>query len=133
MRRGFGLFWALVTVAIASLTGWFAYNAGLAANIANDGHGTVVIANGYGGFPFFPLVLLIIFLAFMFRRRRWYGGGWYGRGWGGHGHSHGPDGSHNWEVPPVIDEKLKSWHEKAHGNVPAESTTGQANPPQGQS
>ncbi len=85
MRRGFGLFWALVTIAIASLAGWFAYNAGLAANIANNGHGTVVVANGYDGFPFFPLVLLIIFLAFMFRRRRWYGGrsrralGWPGK------------------------------------------------------
>jgi hypothetical protein len=127
MRRGFGLFWALVTIAIASLAGWFAYNAGLAANIANTDHGTVVIANGYQGFPFFPLVLLIIFLAFMFRRRRWYGGwgggGWGGRGWGGH--HHGPDGSHNWEVPPVIDEKLRTWHDKAHGNTPAEPTAGQ--------
>jgi len=121
MRRGFGLFWALVTIAIASLAGWFAYNAGLAANIANSGHGTVVIANGYNSFPFFPLVLLILFLAFVFRRRRWYGY-WGGRGWGGH--DHGPDGSHQWEVPPVIDEKLKSWHDKAHGVTPAEPTTG---------
>jgi hypothetical protein len=123
MRRGFGLFWALVTIVIASLTGWFAYNAGLAANIANEGHGTVVVANGYGGFPFFPIVLLILFLAFMFRRRRW-GGYWGGRGWSGHGH--GWDPNQKWEVPPVIDEKLKTWHEKAHGTTPAEPSTGEA-------
>ncbi len=121
MRRGFGLFWALATITIASLAGWFAYNAGLAANIANSGHGAVVVANGYEGFPFFPLVLFILFLGFLFRRRRW-GGHWGGRGWYGHGH--GPDGSHQWEVPPVIDDKLKSWHDKAHGTAPAEPSAG---------
>ena len=116
MRRGFGLFWALVTLAIASLAGWFAYNAGLAANLANSGHGTVMVANGYEGFPVFPLILLILFLAFMFRRRRW-SGGW--------GHGHGPGRPRNWgEVPPVIDEKLKSWHDKAHGTTPAEPSAG---------
>lgn len=116
MRRGFGLFWALVTITIASLAGWFAYNAGLAANIANSGHGTVVVANGYEGFPFFPLVLLILFIAFMFRRRRW-SGGW--------GHGHGSGRPRNWgEVPPLIDEKLKSWHDKAHGTTPAEPSSG---------
>jgi hypothetical protein len=59
----------------------------------------------------------------MFRRRRWYGG-WGGRGWSGHGR--GWDGNQNWEVPPVIDEKLKSWHDKAHGNTPAEPAAGPA-------
>ena len=125
MRRGFGLFWVGLTGIIVGTAAWIAYNAGLAANVANSGHGTVVYEGG--GFGFFPFLLLILLLLLVFRRRRW-GGGWGGRGWSGRGwsgHGHGPGGSDHWEVPPVIDEKLKSWHDKAHGTTPAEPSAGE--------
>jgi hypothetical protein len=119
MRRGFGLFWVALTGLIVGFAAWAAYNAGLAANVANNGHATVVYEGG--GFGFFPFLLFFLLILFLFRRRRW-GGHWGGRGWSGYGH--GWDGKQNWEVPPVIDEKLKSWHEKAHGNAPAEPAGG---------
>jgi hypothetical protein len=120
MRRGFGLFWVGLTGAIVGAVAWFAYNAGLAANVAGSGHGTVIVEGG--GFGFFPLLLFIFFLVLVFRRRRW-GGYWGGRGWSGH--RRGPDGDRQWQVPPVIEEKLKSWHDKAHGTTPAEPSAGE--------
>ncbi|MDP9326535.1 MAG: hypothetical protein M3O87_08405 [Candidatus Dormibacteraeota bacterium] len=116
MRRGFGLFWVGLTGVIVGLVAWFAYNAGLAANVASSGNGTVIVERGGFGFGFFPLLFLILLLLLVFRRRRW-GGYWGGRGWG---HGHGPGGHRDWDVPPVIEDKLKSWHDKAHGTTPAE-------------
>lgn len=128
MRRGFGIFWVVLTGIIAGAAAWFAYNAGLAANVANSGHGTVIVEGGGFGFGFFPLFLIILLLLLVFRRRRW-GGYWGGRGWNGHGR--GWDGNRQWEVPPVIDEKLRSWHDKAHGTTPPEPSAGQpTDPPQ---
>lgn len=135
MRRGLGAGWALVTVAIAGVVAWFAYHAGLATTIASSGAAPAVREGVYyGGYPgwgfgfgFFPLLLFILLLVFLFRRRRWGGGYWGGRGyWGGHGHWAGPgsgqpgQGDHGHGLPSVIDEKLKAWHESAHGNTPAE-------------
>jgi hypothetical protein len=132
MRRGIGAGWALITVAIAGVVAWFAYHAGLATTIASSGAAPAVREGGvyYGypepwgfGFGFFPLLLFILLIVFLFRRRRWGGGYWGGRGyWGGHSHSGGPGsgkpGEHG--LPPVIDEKLKAWHDSAHGVTPAE-------------
>jgi hypothetical protein len=137
MRRGLGLGWALVTVVVAGVVAWFAYHAGLATTIASSGAAPAV-RDGvyYGGYPepwgfgfgFFPLLLFILLIVFLFRRRRWGGGYWGGRGyWGGHGPWGGPGygpgqpgkpGEHG--LPPVIDEKLKAWHDSAHGNTPPE-------------
>jgi hypothetical protein len=145
MRRGLGAGWALLTVVIAGVVAWFAYHAGLATTIASSGAAPAV-RDGvyYGGYPgawgfgfgFFPLLLFILLLVFLFRRRRWYGGYWGGRGyWGGHGPWGGygpgkpgePGQPHQHELPPVIDEKLRAWHEAAHGNTPG----GQgSNPPE---
>lgn len=123
MRRGFGLFWVGLTGIIVGLVAWFAYGAGLAANVASSGNGTVIVEHGGFGFGFFPFLVLFILLLLVFRRRRW-GGYWGGRGW--HGHSHGPGGQSDWEVPPVIEDRLRSWHEKAHGKAPATPAEGQA-------
>ena len=127
MRRGFGLVWALVTVLIAGAAAWFAYHAGLATTIAASGHDGVY----YGGYPgyygfgfgFFPLLLFIILIALIFRRRRWHGY-WGGRGWGGYGHGYGPP-SDKPDVPPVIEERLRAWHDRAHGANPPEAGGGQ--------
>ncbi|HEV3233959.1 MAG TPA: hypothetical protein VG329_05385 [Candidatus Dormibacteraeota bacterium] len=129
MRRGFGLIWVGLTGLIVGLVAWFAYSAGLAANVASPGNGTVIVERGDFGFGFFPLLFLILLLLLVFRRRRW-GGYWGGRGWSGHshgpgGHSHGPGGNRDWDVPPVIEEKLKSWHDKAHGTATAEPGAGE--------
>ncbi len=116
MRRGFGLGWALVTFVIAGAAAWFAYHAGLATTIAASGRDGAYYPGypGYYGFGFglFPLLLFIILIALLFRRRHWHG---Y---WGGHGHGYGPpkEGS---DVPPVIEERLKSWHDKAHDVNPS--------------
>ena len=126
MRRGFGLVWALVTVAIAGVAAWFAYHAGLATTVAQSGRDGVYYGGypGYGfGFGFFWLFLFIILIALVVRRRRWHGY-WGGRGWGGYGHGYGPP-SDKPDVPPMIEERLKSWHDRAHGANPAEAGGGQ--------
>ena len=140
MRRGLGAGWALVTVAIAGIVAWFAYHAGLATTIASSGAAPAVREGVYyGGYPewgfgfgFFPLLLFILLIVFLFRRRRWYGGHWGGRGyWGDHGRYGGPGsgepGKGPQGLPPVIDEKLRAWHEQAHGNAPSSEGS---NPPQ---
>lgn len=117
-RRTFGLVWALLSLAVLGIVAWFAYNAGLATNVQSNGQpGPYYYHEGFFGFGFFWLILIVLFLAFAFRRRRWHGyGGGPWRGYGKHGGSGepgmGPD------VPPFIDEKLRSWHDRAHGVTP---------------
>jgi hypothetical protein len=144
MRRGLGAGWALLTVVIAGVVAWFAYHAGLATTIASSGAAPAV-RDGvyYGGYPepwgfgfgFFPLLFFILLLVFLFRRRRWYGGGGY---WGGRGYwgNHGPGGGYGsgqpgqeHGLPPLIDEKLRQWHESAHGNTPGARGGNPAEPP----
>jgi hypothetical protein len=139
-RRGFGLIWGLLTVAIAGTVAWFAYHAGLATTVVNSGAtGSAAVPPDYyyhygtgGFFGIFPLLFLILLIVFLFRGRRhrgWgYGGGWghgwgYGPpwGWGGPGQPAGPGqpgGPQGADVPPAMEERLKAWHEKAHGASP---------------
>jgi hypothetical protein len=131
MRRGFGWAWALVTVVIAGVAAWFAYHAGLATTIGASGRDGVYYGGypGYGfGFGFIWLLLFILLIALVFRRRRWHGY-WGGRGWGGYGHGYGPP-SDKPDVPPVIEERLRAWHDRAHGENPAEAGGGQQAPGQ---
>ena len=120
MNRRFALFWGVLTVALVGIVAAVAYHAGQTATIvtARAGDGAVYYpAYGYGFFPFFglfPLLLIGILLFVLFRRPwgrgHWGGGGWYGR--------HGG-------VPPAVEDRLKDWHQRAHGESPTTQGTGQ--------
>ena len=126
MRRGFGLAWALLTLAVVGVAAWFAYGAGGAQGTAsvppgNAGGGAVYPGPyyyhyGWGGwgFGFFPFFLFILLLFLLFWRPwRWrHRHGYYGYG-------HGPWGHHEpGQLPPPVDDHLRAWHDRAHGNPP---------------
>lgn len=127
-RRGLGLLWALVTLTIVGAVAYFAYQAGLSTAIVSSGHDPAVVQGaypgyyyyGHAGFGFFPFLLFILLLLFLFRGgRRWHRPWGYGPGWGhgggpwqGQGNPGSPMGP---DVPPAIEERLRAWHEKAHG------------------
>jgi len=127
-RRRFGLLWGIVTLLIVGLVAAVSYQAGLSAQLATAG-GTYVVAPhlvGLGfGFAFFwllPILFILLIVGGIFRgRRRWYGGGWSG--------SRAMYGGGYRDVPPMFDQ----WHQKAHGQTPAEAPrdggTGQATTP----
>jgi hypothetical protein len=113
MRRGFIWIWGLVTLLLAGLVGAAAYAAGVATHVA-----TVAAPDGapypyyayphFFGFGFiFPLLFILLILFFVFRPRRWYGGGW---GPGGHGGGYGGGGHY-------LEQRLEEWHKKAHGET----------------
>lgn len=117
-RFGFGLIWLLVTLLIAGGAAAFAYHLGTLATVSAAGDGAYWVhpyAYGFfpffGIFPFFGFLLFIALLFFLFRPRRWYGGGY---GPGGH-RGYGP---RDWQggVPPAFEE----WHRRAHGEAPQE-------------
>lgn len=109
-RRGFGIIWALVTLLIAIVVGGVAYQAGLSANVAaNAAPGTYVVAPHlfWGlGFGLFGLVPLLFFLLLLFGLGRLF---W----WGSRGYYGGHPGQR-------MEDRLREWHERAHGNAPAE-------------
>ncbi|HVD01841.1 MAG TPA: hypothetical protein VNG93_11960 [Candidatus Dormibacteraeota bacterium] len=112
MRSRFAFIWVLLTAAVAGVAAWIAYGAGVATRVASTAPATAAGAPpyyyyghpGFGFFPFFGffwLLFLVFVLFWIFRGRR---------GWGHH--RFGTPGG----MPPVIDERLKSWHEQAHGD-----------------
>ena len=121
MRRGFGFLWVAVTGIFVALVGVIAYQAGWAAGAA-----TVVPAGTaaevpyyYGGPQFFGFgffwFLFILFLLFVLFRVARFGRGWGYRGYGGYkGYGGGQSGGHS-GVPPAIDERMREWHQRAHG------------------
>ena len=128
MRRGFGLFGAILTVILLIVVAAIGYNIGWSQGVGThlpEGAANVPPAYyyGYGFHPFFAgfgilwflLILFGIFWLFRlaFWGRRW--GGWYGpRGMGGGGHY----GS--------FEERAQEWHKRQHGEQPP---TGTAPPP----
>jgi hypothetical protein len=106
MRRGFALFWTLATAVIATVVGFFSYQAGWAAGLATKVPEGAVAPYYYYGPHFFgffgliPLLLLILLLAFIFRGGRRRGPGY----WGGR--------------PTHIEDRLQEWHRRAHGEEP---------------
>ncbi len=120
MNRRFALFWGIVTVALLGVVAAVAYHLGQTATVVatRAGDGTVYYpAYGYGFFPFFGLfpLLLIGILLFVLFRRPW------GRGyWGGGGGWYGRPGG----VPPAVEDRLKEWHQQAHGGGSTTPTTG---------
>jgi hypothetical protein len=119
MRSRFAFIWVLLTAAIAGVAAWIAYGVGVATHVASSvpatAEGVAPYYYGYPGFGFFPFFgffwfLFILFVIFLVLRA---GRGWGHRrfgGWGGPGGPGGPGG-----MPPGIEERLKSWHESAHG------------------
>jgi hypothetical protein len=116
MRRGFGVFWAVLTGILLAVVGVASYDAGWSAGagthvVESATTGAVVPYYYYGphffgfglfGFLFILFVLFLLFRAARFGRHWGYGQGWKG-GYGGGG------------VPPAIDERMQEWHRRAHG------------------
>ena len=136
MRRGFGLLGLLLTIVIVAVVGVIAYQAGWSDGFAQHAPaaGTAAPAGGYypyyyGGPHFFGfgwifgLLFFLFFIWVIFRiagfamwGRRWgYGGGWkhYGGGPG---------------VPPMVDERMREWHQRVHSGQ-AEPSTPPSSPP----
>jgi hypothetical protein len=113
MRRGFSLFWVVLTLGIAAIVGVLSYQAGVATQLpAGAALPPYYYEPHFAGFGLFGILFLvfIVFLLFrIFAFGRWGGGhgGWKHRGYGGGG------------VPPAIDERMQEWHKKAHGEQPA--------------
>ena len=127
MRGRIGLIWGLVTALIAVVVGVAAYQAGWAGGVSThlpSGAAPPPYYYGYGYhpfgagfFPFFgliPLLLVVALVVLLFRgfgRRPW--------GWGGPGQGFGYRGG----PPPWLEERMREWHQRAHGEEP------QAQPP----
>ena len=145
MRRGFGIFGAVMTLLVIAVVGFFAYQIGWSDGLAQHvPDGTTAVAPypyyyGFGGFGpghwvfgLFGLLFGLFFLFFFLRilafglfgwRRGWGGWGYGGGGWGRHGYYGGG------QVPPAIDERMKEWHRQAHGQAPASAPSTPPPPP----
>ena len=117
MRRGFGFLWVAVTTILLVVVGVVAYQAGWsegAATHVSDGVTAAAPYYYYGphffGFGLFGL-LFFLFLLFVLFRIAAFGRGWGYGGWGRGGYGRGYGGS----IPPGIDERMREWHKRAHG------------------
>ena len=128
-RNVFRLFAAVALVVVIGAAGVWAYQAGLAAGIAQGG-GTVTDPRiGYGwhpfgiGFGFFGFLGTILFLFLVFGLIRALVWGGRGHGWRGPG---GWDADHEgrWSTR---EERLERWHRRLHeteSGRPADPPTG---------
>ena len=133
MRRGFGLLWVLVSAIIIATVGLIAFQAGWSDGFAQH---VPAAADGapypypyyYGGPHFFGFgwifgLLFFLFILFVFARIARFAMFGRSRGWG-----YGPGWKHQGGgVPPAIDERMKEWHQRAHGE--AQSGTPATPPP----
>jgi hypothetical protein len=133
MRRSFGLLWLLVTTVIIATVGVIAYQAGWSDGFAQhvpSGAASVPYPYPYYygphffGFDWIFGLLFFLFIVFVLVRVARFGR-WSG-GWG-----HGGSGSHRYGggVPPAIDERMREWHQKAHGDQAASSPGSPPPPP----
>jgi hypothetical protein len=116
MRSRFAFIWVLLTALIAGIAAYIAYGAGVATHLATssatDGAVYYHPYFPFFGFGFFFPILFILVLFLLLRPRRWGRGGW-----GGYGMRGGfPQG-----VPPHLEDRLKDWHSRAHGEPGTES------------
>jgi hypothetical protein len=144
MRRGLGIFGLLVTVIIIAVVGVIAYQAGWSDGFAQHvptSDGATAVAPYpyyYGGFygpHFFGFgwifgLLFFLFLAFIFFRIVAFGFFGWRRGWGGWGYGGRGMGHHGGGVPPAIDERMREWHQRAHGETPSTTPPPPPTPPQ---
>jgi hypothetical protein len=130
MRRGFGLVWLVVTAILLATVGVIAYQAGWSEGFAQHVPEATGAAApypyyyGYGphffGFGWIFGLLFFLFIVFvLFRIARFAMWGGRGGGMGGYGGWR----HHGGGVPPAIDERMRDWHQRAHGE--------QASPPPG--
>jgi hypothetical protein len=116
----------IVTLVIAAIVGFGAYQLGVAQGIAGAGGATAVAPAVYywhpfffGGFGFLFPLLFFILIFFLIRAAFW-GGGWgrrYG-GWGRYGYGDPRD-------------RLEEWHKQMHGEAPREGGPSSQTPPSG--
>ncbi len=123
MNRRIALLWGVVTVALAAIVAAVAYHVGQTTTIvatAPAGGAVYYPAYGFGFFPFFGLLplLLIGIILFALFRRPWGRGYWGGGGYDWYGRSGG--------VPPAIEDRLKEWHHRAHGEGSTTPSSGQS-------
>jgi hypothetical protein len=119
-RFAFRLLLALVAMATLAAVGFYGYNLGVAHGLAQNGHALAPGAGlpfaywphpwafGFGFFPFFPLLFIILFWVVIARGLFWRGR--WGRGWR---HRHGG-------VPPAFEE----WHRRAHAQPGSPTPSG---------
>jgi hypothetical protein len=134
MRRGFGLIGLVLTVVVIAVVGVIGYQAGwsegFAQHVPNGAAAAPAPYPYYGGFygPHFfgfgwifglLFFLFILFVFFRIARFAMWGGRGYGRGWGHQGGG----------VPPAMDERMREWHSKAHGEQPSTPAPGASPPP----
>jgi hypothetical protein len=117
-RFVFRLLTALVAIAMLAAVGFYSYNLGVAHGVAQNGHAFTPGTPppyaywphpwgfGFGFFPFFPLVFIILFWVVIVR-----GLFWRGR-WG--------RGSCYSGVPPAFEE----WHRRAHAQPGSPAPSG---------
>ena len=144
MRRGLGLLGLVATVIVIAIVGVIAYQVGwgegfaqhVPAAVPADGSTTAPAQfypyyYGYGphffGFGWIFGLLFFLFLGFIFFRFLAFGLFGWRRGWGYGGR--GGWGMHGGGVPPAIDERMREWHQRAHGEQPAGTTTPPPPPP----
>jgi hypothetical protein len=135
MRRAFGWFWVVVTAILIAAVGTIAYQAGWSAGFAQhvpEGVAAMPYPYYYGphldfGWLFGLLFFLFILFALtrMARFGRWGHGGWGHRGFPGSQHPGG--------LPQVMDERMREWHQRAHGEQPAAPPPPPSPPASGQS
>ena len=115
MRPRFSALWLGLTAVLATVVGFFSYQAGWSAGLAARlPAGAAVPYYAYGphfGFGFFglPFLLLLVILLFAFRgRRRWGPGGWGPGPWrpGAGAASGGP------QPPPAAGEPIHDWPQR---------------------
>ena len=116
--------WVIGALLVVLFAGGIGFWLGVGANavpVAAPVAGTpVVYAGGWHGFgfPFFGFFFFLFFMFVIFgiiRRVAW-GGRGPGRGLYGSG-----PGGHDWnskEVPPFAEDMLRSWHRRAHREMP---------------
>src|SRR5579859_1004543 len=137
MRRGLGILSLLVTVIIIAVVGVIAYQAGWSDGFSQHvPQGTTAMAPypyyyGYGphffGFGWIFGLLFFLFLGFIFFRIVALGFFGWRRGWGGWGYGGHGMGGYGGGVPPAIEERMREWHQRAHGETP--SSTPPPTPP----
>lgn len=109
MNRRFAWIWGLATVAIASIVGVIAYGAGHSAAVVTTtgGDGRIIYPGyygfGFGFFPFFGLLWVLLIGFLLFRLLFWRP---WGRGpWGGYYHRHDDDHTHAPTTPRTPERK----------------------------
>jgi hypothetical protein len=117
MRRGFSLFWVALTGVIAAVVGVVSYQAGVSTQLpAGAPVPPYYYEPHFFGFGLFGVLFLLFLLFLLFRIASFGRRGWGGGGWGHGGWKHAGGGE---SVPTAIEERMREWHQRAHGEQSA--------------